>query len=115
MGPLPIAQWQAALDRMEASLATAARTLDRAEERWELAAAPSAGEGEAPPAFDRIDTRLQDWDARLRVADELTASVEAELTERASAVIRWRAHFAAWEQLLRLDVPASRVEAFINR
>lgn len=107
MGPLPIAQWQAALDRMESSLATATRALDRAEERWELAAAPSAGEGEAPPALDRIDTHLQDWDARLRAADELTAATEAELAERATAVAHWRTHFAAWEQLVQRGKPIS--------
>lgn len=101
MTPLPIAQWQASLDRMEASLASATRALDRAEERWERAVAPSAGEGEPPLALDRLDLRLQEWDARLRAADELTATVEQELAERAATVERWRELFARWEELLK--------------
>lgn len=101
MGPLPIAQWQAALDHMEMSLTAATRALDRAEERWELAVAPSANEGEAPPSLDRLDARLTEWETRLRAAEEVTASVEHELTERAAAVTRWRAHFAEWEELVK--------------
>ena len=100
MPSLPIAQWQAALDRMEAALAGATRGLDRAEERWEMAVAPSAGEGEPPAALARLDTRLQEWEARLEAADGLTVSVEKELAERAGAVERWRALFARWEELL---------------
>ncbi|MBP3956443.1 hypothetical protein J8F10_14270 [Gemmata sp. G18] len=103
MGPLPIVPWNDALDRMEASLLSATRALDRREERWERAVAPSAGEGELPPALNRIDGRLEDWHARLRAADELTASVERELAERASAVARWRVLFAEWERLLKRD------------
>ena len=101
MGSLPLAQWQDALDRMESALATAAHALDRREERYERGVAPSAGAGASPPALDRIDARLEDWDARLRAADELTASVERELAERASAVNRWRSLFAEWEELLK--------------
>lgn len=100
MSQLPIAQWQTALDRMEASLAAATRTLDRAEERWELAGAPSAGEGEVPPALDRLDARLSEWESRLRAAAELTATVEGELAAREAAAVRWRARFAEWEELL---------------
>jgi hypothetical protein len=99
--PLPIAQWQTALDRMETSLASATKALDRAEERWEMAVAPSAGEGEPPAALGRLDARLLEWEARLLAAEELTASVEKELTERAAAVERWRALFAKWEELLK--------------
>ncbi len=98
--PLPIAQWQTALDRMESSLTGATRALDRAEERWEMAVAPSAGEGEPPAQLGRLDARLDEWDARLRAAEELTASVEKELAERAAAVERWRALFAQWEELI---------------
>ncbi len=101
MASLPIAQWQTALDRMESSLASATRALDRAEERWEMAVAPSAGEGEPPPALDRLDSRLTDWESRLKAAEGLTASVEAELAERARAVERWRALFAQWEELIK--------------
>jgi phage shock protein A len=98
---LPIAHWQAALDQMGSALATAARSLDRAEERFERAFAPSAGEGELPPAVDRLDARLRDWEERLRAADALTESVEQELTDRTGAVARWRAQFARWEELLQ--------------
>jgi hypothetical protein len=101
MASLPIAQWQAALDRMETSLASATRALDRAEERWERAVAPSAGEGEPPLALDRLDLRLQEWESRLRAAEELTATAEQELAERTAAVERWRELFARWEELLK--------------
>ena len=100
MTPLPIAQWRAALDRMESSLHGANKALDRAEERLEMAVAPSAGEGEPPAQLARLDARLQEWAARLQAAEELTASVEKELAERAAAVERWRALFARWEELL---------------
>ena len=99
--PLPITQWQAALDRMEASLLGASKALDRAEERLELAVAPSAGEGEPPAQLDRLDARLREWEARLWAAGDSTASVEKELAERAAAVERWRALFAKWEELLK--------------
>lgn len=101
MPSLPIAQWQATLDRMESALAVAVKGLNRAEERWEMAVAPSAGEGETPPALDRLDARLADWDARLISAEEITTTVEKELTDRAAAVARWRALFAQWEELLK--------------
>ena len=101
MTPLPIAQWQAALDRMESSLAAATKALDRAEERWEMAVAPSAGEGEPPAQLGRLDSRLQEWEARLVAAEGLTASVEKELAERAAAVEGWRAVFARWEELVK--------------
>ncbi|VTR95470.1 unnamed protein product [Gemmata massiliana] len=103
MGPLPIAHWNDALDRMESSLLSAARALDRHEERWERAVAPSAGEGEPPLALNRIDGRLEDWQSRLRAADELTTSVERELAERTVAVERWRTLFAKWEGLLKRE------------
>ncbi len=101
MGSLPIAQWNAALDQMETALAGATRTLDRAEERWEMAVAPSAGEGESPPALDQLDSRLAEWDARLRAAEGLTRTAEDELTARGHAVARWRALFVQWEELIR--------------
>jgi hypothetical protein len=99
--PLPTDQWQASLNRMEAALAAAARSLDRVEERWEMAAAPSAGEGEPPAALDRLDARLGDWEAKLRAAEELTAEVETELGGRAAGVERWRGLFARWEEVLK--------------
>ena len=101
MGSLPIAQWYDALEQMDGALSGAARALDRAEERWEMAVAPSAGEGEPPPALDRLDARLAEWEARLRAAEGLTGTVETELADRAAAVERWRALFARWEELLQ--------------
>jgi hypothetical protein len=98
---LPIAQWGTALDQMEAALTATVRGLARAEERWEMAVAPSAGEGEPPVALDRLNARLLEWESRLRAAEELTASVEKELAERAAAVEKWRATFAQWEDLLK--------------
>lgn len=100
MTPLPIDAWTGALDAMDAALAAALLAADRRDERLELAAAPSAGEGELP-ALDRVAARLDRWDARLRAAAELTAAVEAELAARAAAVERWRAGFAGWEKLLQ--------------
>lgn len=101
MSALPLDQWQAALDRMDAALAGALRALDRAEERWEMAVAPSAGEGEPPAALDRLDARLREWAARLQAAEELTRTGEKELAERAVAAERWRAAFARWAELLQ--------------
>ncbi len=101
MNSLPISQWQDTLDRMEMSLTAATHALDRREERYERAVAPSAGEGEPPPALDRLDARLRDWESRLRAADELTASVDRELAERAAVVAHWHARFAEWEELLQ--------------
>ena len=101
MPALPIDQWLAALDKMENAIATTTRGLDRAEERWEMAGAPSAGEGELPPALARLDVRDPEWELRLRAAEEQTAAVEKELTDRAGAVSRWRLLFARWEELLK--------------
>jgi hypothetical protein len=101
MTPLPIADWQVALDTMDAALAASLKALDRSEERWERAVAPSAGEGEPPVALDRLEASLQAWEERLRGADESVATVEQELTDRAAAAARWRALYARWEELLQ--------------
>lgn len=100
MAPLPLAEWTAALDRMDAALAAAGQAVERRDERLERAVAPSAGDGEFP-ALARLDARLAEWEARLRAADELAASVERELAGRAAAVADWRALFAAWADLLQ--------------
>ncbi len=109
MAALPIAQWQTALDQMETALGAATRVLARAEERWELAVAPSAGEGEPPAALDRLESRLVEWTARLRAAEELAASVETELAERAATVERWRTGFAQWQELIQRGASTSPV------
>src|SRR5262245_38056115 len=98
---LLIEQWQESLNQMEAALTNANRTLDRTEERWERAVAPSAGEGETPLAVDRLDMRLDEWEARLKAAEALATTVEMELADRAAAVSQWRALFAQWEELLK--------------
>jgi hypothetical protein len=103
MTPLPSDYWQTALDRMDAALATAARALDRAEDRWERAFAPSAGEGEPPPALARVDARLEAWEAQLEAARAAATAAESEFAERAETVDRWRALFARWEQLLQRE------------
>lgn len=100
MSQLPIADWHAALDRMDAALASATVALDRRDDRLERAVAPSAGEGELP-ALQRIDSRLADWETRLRAAEELTAAVEREIADRAAAVSKWRLLFSEWERLLQ--------------
>lgn len=97
--PTP-ADWQTTLDRMDEVLRTSTRALDRTEERWEIALAPSAGEGELPVALARNDERLREWEARLRAAEELAAAVEAEAADRAAAVEAWRAAFARWGELI---------------
>lgn len=99
--PLPLDQWQESLTQMETALAAASKSLDRAEERWEMAVAPSAGEGEPPAALDRLDGRLQEWEAKLQAAEALTAEVTQELVERAASVERWRGLFARWEELVK--------------
>lgn len=101
MPSLPIAQWQVALDRMDAALAAATKMLNRSEERWEMAFAPSAGDGEPPAQLVRLDARLQEWETRVSAAEGLTAAAEAELAERAAAVGRWREQFARWESSLQ--------------
>lgn len=103
MTPLPSDQWQTALDQMETALQTAARVLDRAEDRWERALAPSAGEGEPPPALARLDAGLEAWEALLEAARTAAAEAEREFAERAETVDRWRALFARWEQLLQRE------------
>ena len=111
MASLPIADWQTALERMEAELAAATRALGRAEERWEMAVAPSAGEGEPPAALDRLDARLREWENRLHAADELSSAVESELAARAAAMDDWRARFARWQELLENSAAASLRDA----
>lgn len=100
-------EWQDSLDRMETALAAASKTLERSEERWELAVAPSAGEGEPPLALNSLDTRLGEWETRLQAADALRAVVEQELTNRTANVERWRGLFAHWEEVLKRGMEAS--------
>jgi hypothetical protein len=103
MKPLPSDQWQTALEHMDAALQTAARALDRAEDRWERALAPSAGEGEPPPALARLDARLGGWEERLEAARAAAAAAEREFAERSETVDLWRALFARWQQLLQRE------------
>jgi|SRR5262245_52168799 len=101
MSSLPITDWHAALDRMELALASATKALARAEERWEMAIAPSAGDGEPPAVLNRLDARLSEWEVHLHAAKELVESAERELAERTAAVEQWRSRFARWTELVQ--------------
>ena len=107
MTPLPLDHWNESLAGMESSLTASLKALDRSEERWERAAAPSAGEGEEPAALERLDARLREWEARLRESEELAAAVGKEIAERSEGVERWRGLFAAWAELIKRQPVAS--------
>lgn len=101
MTPLPIADWQASLDEMEAALGATLSTLDRYQEGWASLLAeqrPAPGE-----AADRagLEERLQEWDARLAAAAELAAAVERELNDREAAVWRWQELFTGWRDRIQ--------------
>jgi hypothetical protein len=97
---LPIADWQAALAGMETSLASALAALDRYQDEWGRVLAGS------PPAADLgpAEVRLGEWDARLRAAAELAASVDRQLNEREAAVARWRAVVSDWQRVIQRGV-----------
>ena len=105
MTPLPIADWQAALDAMEAALADTLTALDRYQAGWEyLLAGPTPadpGGGAEPVALGRLEGRLREWDARLSAAADLAASVERELNDRESVVGRWQGMFTDWRESIQ--------------
>src|SRR5689334_10385779 len=96
MMPIPIADWQASLDEMEAALGATLAALDRYQEGWAslLAEQPPASDDGAARAG--LEERLQEWDARLAAAAELAATVEQELNDREAAVWRWQELFTGW-------------------
>ena len=98
---LPIADWQAALDGMDAALARTVAALDRYQAAWTavLADPPRAllPVGDA----DLAEGRLRAWDERLGAAAELAVSVSKQLDEREAAVGRWRELFADWHGVIQ--------------
>lgn len=101
MDPLPIPEWQEALERMETSLKAAEKALHRSEERYELAWAPSAGDGELPIAWERLENRWAAWNQRLEQAERRVQDAESELHAATNSLESWRKRFADWQQLLQ--------------
>src|SRR4051812_13824330 len=101
MASLPIADWQAALNAMETTLAAAVTDLDRYETAWPaVLAEPMPVTGTPDDRTARLEERLRGWDARLTAAAELAASVERQLDEPSAAVARWQRMFAGWRELI---------------
>lgn len=108
MTPLPIADWQASLEVMEAALGAALAALDHYQEGWAAVLAeqpPAAGE---PTARAGLEGRLQEWDARLAAAAELAATVERELNDREAAVWRWQELFTGWRDRIQQRAEAKQ-------
>lgn len=105
---LPIADWQAALDRMETSLRRTVEALDEYHAKWADALSAPAPRALLPVGdVGRTEDRLNAWDERLRAAAELAESVGKQLDEREAAVGRWRAVFAEWERVIQRGVSAA--------
>ena len=101
MTTLPMAEWEASLDEMEATLGAALAALDRYQTQWEKLLAESAARpAELPP----LEGRLAEWDTRLRAAAELAESVERELHDREGAVGRWRESVSRWREVIEQGV-----------
>ena len=49
----------------------------------------------------QLEGRLQEWDARLNAAAELTTSTERQFTDREAAVSRWEGLFTRWRELIQ--------------
>jgi predicted nucleic acid-binding Zn-ribbon protein len=101
MDPLPIREWHETLERMEANLTAAEKALNRSEERYELAWAPSAGDGELPIAWERLASRWEAWNQRLEQAEQRVHEAESELQAATNSLESWRKRFADWQQLLQ--------------
>ena len=104
MTPLPIEDWTAALDRMNAVLDQTRADLDRHWTDWgSLVATPATA---SPPELllAWLERRLAQWDARLTAAGELAAAVERELNDREAGVSRWREVVVRWRNLIEQEV-----------
>ncbi len=101
MDRLPLPEWQEALERMETSLKAAEKALCRSEERYELGWAPSAGDGEFPIAWERLESRWAAWNQRLEQAEQTVHEAERELHAATNSLESWRKRFADWQQLLQ--------------
>ena len=99
---LPIADWQTALDGMDAALARTLAALDRYQAAW------TAVLSEPPrtllPVGDVAEDQLRAWDERLSAAADLAASVGKQLAEREAAVGRWRELFTDWRGVIQRGV-----------
>ncbi len=96
---LPLPDWHASLDEMDATLAATVAALDAFEATWTrvLEEVPSVSNEDR---YSRLEMRLSEWDMRLAAAAELAESVESELTERETVVSRWRELFEGWRSSL---------------
>jgi hypothetical protein len=87
MPTLPVADWTASLNEMEAALDRTLAALDRYQAGWDSLLTGRAKS--TPPSADQLELKLREWDARLVAAAELAASVEKELNDREAAVGLW--------------------------
>ena len=101
----PRAEWTATLDRMTAEIARSLADLDQYELRW--ASHPDAALSAVAPdqLFAWLERRLGAWDSKLGAAAELAASVESQLGERESALMRWHTMFVRWRDLIQQREP----------
>lgn len=96
--PLPVADWLTALDGMEVGLAAAAEALDRHER--------TIVDWPAEPAMHdagnlaRLESRLDEWDARLAAAAGLVGTIKADLDAREGQLAAWHDRLAAWRVLI---------------
>lgn len=90
---MPSAPWPAALDAIDAAARAALADLDGYEARWGEALASG---GRQPPetsthqVADAPRSPEPDWDARFAAVDLLAEAANADITDRAAAVARWR-------------------------
>ncbi len=101
----PRDEWTATLDRMTAEVARSLAELDQYEARW-------ASLSEAPPSsvapeqlFAWLERRLGAWNSKLGEAAQIADSVESQLGERESALLRWHATFLRWRDLIQQREP----------
>lgn len=105
---LPIADWQAALDGMDAALRRTLHALDEYHAAWSDVLSTPAPRHLLPVGdVGRTEERLNAWDERLKAAAELAESVGKHLEDREAAVGRWRALVGEWEQVIQRGVSAA--------
>ncbi|MCS6864329.1 MAG: hypothetical protein RMJ56_03245 [Gemmataceae bacterium] len=101
MDTFPRPEWHEALQQMETALQTVEKSLNRWEERYELALAPSAGEGELPAAGVLRENLWDAWISRLADTERIVHEAEGPWNEATNALKSWRKRFADWQQLLQ--------------
>jgi hypothetical protein len=101
---LPIAEWTAALDRMNDAITRNLVELDRHRTEW--APVTDTPAAVTPPGMllAWLERRLGQWDARLTASAELAATVEKQLDEREAAVGQWQEMFGRWRDLIEQGV-----------